>query len=183
MDFTAALKAAKRGGKNTVIPDIKCFSPKEGDLLSGRDPVELAKILIGSGAPVLSVVTEEENFGGSKRLLKDIASLGVPVLRKDFLKTGADIRETKALGASAVLLMYSCLDGDTAARSQPPEHIDGRGAARIARVFGISAVNEQLRDADPGKQLRQPLRRIRPELLSLPLPRVRDTADDLYPRL
>ncbi len=113
MDFTAALKAAKRGGKNTVIPDIKCFSPKEGDLLSGRDPVELAKILIGSGAPVLSVVTEEENFGGSKRLLKDIASLGVPVLRKDFLKTGADIRETKALGASAVLLMYSCLDGDT----------------------------------------------------------------------
>lgn len=110
MDFLTALKTAKQKGRNVVIPDIKCHSPKEGDLLSGRNPIDIAKALVDAGAPVLSVVTEEHHFKGNKRMLREIASLGVPVLRKDFLKTKADIHETKSLGASAVLLMYSCLD-------------------------------------------------------------------------
>lgn len=113
MDFLTALKTAKQRGRNVVIPDIKCYSPKEGDLLVGRNPIDIAKALLDAGAPVLSVVTEEHNFRGSKRMLQEIASLGVPVLRKDFLKTKADIHETKSLGAAAVLLMYSCLDDDT----------------------------------------------------------------------
>lgn len=113
MDFITALRAARQKERNVVIPDIKCYSPKEGDLLAGRNPMELASILVGAGAPVLSVVTEEHNFKGSKRMLQEIASLGVPVLRKDFLRTKADIHETKLLGASAVLLMYSCLDDVT----------------------------------------------------------------------
>ncbi len=113
MDLITALTAAKQKGKSVVIPDIKCRSPKEGDLLAGRNPAELAAILADAGAPALSVVTEEHNFNGSKRLLQEIASLGIPVLRKDFLKTKADIHETKTLGASAVLLMYSCLDEST----------------------------------------------------------------------
>lgn len=111
MDFIAALERAKQKGRNVVIPDVKCRSPKEGDLLAGRNPAEIAKALADAGAPVLSVVTEEKNFNGSKSLLSEVASLGLPVLRKDFIKTKADVRETKALGASAVLLMYSWLDG------------------------------------------------------------------------
>lgn len=113
MDFITALKAAKQKGRNVVIPDIKCYSPKEGDLLAGRNPRDIAETLVNAGAPVLSVVTEERNFKGSKHILQEIASLGVPVLRKDFLGTKADIHETKLLGASAVLLMYSCLNEGT----------------------------------------------------------------------
>lgn len=112
MSFLEALYRAKGKKQNIVIPDIKCVSPKDGDLMRGRNPVVVAKELIKAGAPVLSVVTEEKNFGGSTALLREIAALGVPVLRKDFLTTKEEIQETKELGASAVLLMYSCLEAE-----------------------------------------------------------------------
>ena len=98
--------------RNIIIPDIKCFSPKEGDLLKGRNPVELAKQLVNAGAPLLTVVTEEKEFKGSLKLLSEIvaATKGkVPVIRKDFIKTREDLIETKNAGAKGVLLMYSCL--------------------------------------------------------------------------
>ena len=60
--FSRAIALENARGFAAVIPDIKCFSPKEGDLLRGRDPVETAKYLVSQGAPLLSVVTERERF-------------------------------------------------------------------------------------------------------------------------
>lgn len=113
MKFLDALIKAKDKNCNIVIPDIKCFSPKEGDLMKGRDPSEYAKLLEEAGAPVLSVVTEEEEFHGSLDILKKIAEkVDVPILRKDFIHTKEDLIETKEYGASAILLMCSCLTRD-----------------------------------------------------------------------
>ncbi len=110
MDFLEALLRHDREKTNLVIPDIKCFSPKEGDLLRGRDPVALARALVSAGAPALSVVTEEREFHGSVELLKQIcAAVDVPVLRKDFVTGPDDLRQTAQAGASAILLMYSTL--------------------------------------------------------------------------
>ena len=110
MTFLEALKKAEGQGRIPVIADIKCRSPKEGDLLAGRDPVELAWQLAAAGAPVLSVVTEAKEFGGSPELLRRLSSeVPVPFLRKDFLSSRQDLIETKEAGASAVLLMYSTL--------------------------------------------------------------------------
>jgi indole-3-glycerol phosphate synthase len=109
--FSTALWDSYRSGKAAVIPDIKSRSPGEGDLLKGRDPVELAKALAGAGAPALSVVTEPEHFGGSPELLRRIASaVAVPVLRKDFIKTRGQLQESAELGAAAVLLIASMLE-------------------------------------------------------------------------
>ncbi len=111
--FAAAIRAENERGFVAVIPDIKCVSPKEGDLLRGRDPLLAAKALVEIGAPVLSVVTERERFGGSPALLRDIAqSAGVPVLRKDFIQSEKDLEETARLGASAVLLVLAMLSED-----------------------------------------------------------------------
>lgn len=111
MRFLEALKYAKKSSQNVVIPDIKCFSPKEGDLMKGRNPVDYALSLQKSGAPVLSVVTEEKEFHGSMEILKSIAAaVSVPILRKDFIHTVDDLRETIEAGASAILLMCSCLE-------------------------------------------------------------------------
>lgn len=111
MDFLNALINAKKRKQNIVIPDIKCYSPKEGDLMAGRNPVEYAKCLVRSGAPVLSVVTEEKEFHGSVKMLREIAdAVDVPILRKDFIHTREDLIETKESGASAILLMCSCLE-------------------------------------------------------------------------
>ncbi len=109
-DLLTALKARKTQGLIPVIPDIKCFSPKEGDLLRGRDPVAIAKELASAGACALSVVTESSAFHGSLELLRRIcAAVPVPVLRKDFVETKEDLQATKLAGASSILLMYSCL--------------------------------------------------------------------------
>ena len=110
MTFLEALKRAQMQGRIPVIADIKCRSPKEGDLLAGRDPVRLAGLLAEAGVPALSVVTEAKEFGGSLELLRRLASeVPVPFLRKDFLTTRQDLIETKEAGASAVLLMYATL--------------------------------------------------------------------------
>jgi indole-3-glycerol phosphate synthase len=109
--FSSAIISENKRGFAAVIPDIKCVSPKEGDLLQGRDPAETAKYLIDCGASVLSVVTEGRNFGGSNKLLADIArSTGAPVLRKDFITSAEQISETAELGAAAVLLICAVTD-------------------------------------------------------------------------
>jgi len=104
--FSSAITAENKLEYVAVIPDIKCNSPKVGDLLQGRNPVEIAKFLVGCGAPVLSVVTEHEQFGGSPKLLQDIAyNTNTPILRKDFITNEEMLVETAELGAAAVLLI------------------------------------------------------------------------------
>lgn len=108
---TTALWRQYRSGKIPVIPDIKCKSPGEGDLLFGRDPVEIAKSLAAAGAPVISVVTEKDHYGGSPALLQQIAqATSLPVLRKDFITTREQLLESVASGASGVLLIVAMLE-------------------------------------------------------------------------
>lgn len=108
---TTALWNQHRSGKIPVIPDIKCKSPGEGDLLMGRDPVVIAKSLEAAGAPVISVVTESEHYGGSPELLHQIAqATSIPILRKDFITTRKQLLESVDIGASGVLLIASMLE-------------------------------------------------------------------------
>jgi len=109
--FSSAVVAENGRGYVAVIPDIKRVSPKEGDLLRGRDPVDTAKYLVRCGAPVLSVVTERERFGGGPELLRAVVNAaGVPVLRKDFITNEEMLEETAQLGAAAVLLICAVTD-------------------------------------------------------------------------
>lgn len=106
--FSAALKVRAAEGFVPVIADLKPFSPKEGDLFRGRDAAEIARALKEAGAPALSVVTEPEHFHGSLSLLRDVVrATGLPVLRKDFIRSRRDLEETAAAGAAAILLIVS----------------------------------------------------------------------------
>ena len=109
--FSKALWNRYNAGQIPVIPDIKRRSPGEGDLLQGRNPAEFAQAMTTAGAPVLSVVTEAEHFGGSLELLQRIVrNTSVPVLRKDFINHPAQLQESVDSGASAVLLIASMLE-------------------------------------------------------------------------
>lgn len=109
--FSAALEAARAAGRAPLISEIKCRSPKEGDLMAGRDPVASARTMQAAGAACISVVTEPKNFGGSLELLAAVASaVSVPVLRKDFITDPDEVRRTRELGASCMLLMLAVLD-------------------------------------------------------------------------
>lgn len=108
---SSALWNKYHSGKVPVITDIKCKSPGEGDLLMGRDPVAIAKSLDAAGAPVISVVTESEHYGGSPELLyKIIQAVSAPVLRKDFVNSREQLVETVEIGASGILLIASMLE-------------------------------------------------------------------------
>ena len=106
MNFSNAIVTRKIQNIIPVIPDIKCISPKHGDLLRGRCPVESAQLLKEAGAPVMSVVTESKNFGGSLNLLHNIVeATNLPILRKDFITNTDDLKMSLDNGASAILLM------------------------------------------------------------------------------
>ena len=94
-----------------LIIDFKPVSPQYGDLFGGRDPLEVARRLERAGVLGLSVVTEAGHFGGSPGLLRAITgAVGLPVLRKDFIKTEDDLYETLDCGAKGVLLICAVTD-------------------------------------------------------------------------
>lgn len=94
----------------SVVADIKPRSPEHGDLLRGRNPVDIALQLEALGCPCLTNVTEYVHFGGSLAILRMICrAVKIPVLRKDFIKTGDDLKATQEAGAAGVLIGCSSL--------------------------------------------------------------------------
>ena len=110
MKLTQAIKRAKEKGRIPLIAEIKVRSPKEGDLLKGRDPVQIATEYIRGGACAVSVVTEPLYFDGNIEILKKIAAkVKAPILRKDFIKKREQVWESKQSGANALLLISAML--------------------------------------------------------------------------
>ncbi len=94
-----------------LIAEIKACSPSVGPMRP--ENVEEAPAAYGECTAVkaLSVLTNARHFGGSIERLGEIRALvSKPVLRKDFLLEEHQIREARAFGADAVLLMASVLD-------------------------------------------------------------------------
>jgi indole-3-glycerol phosphate synthase len=107
--FRAALTAPGL----SVIAEIKRRSPSKGDLAPDLDPAVLAKAYAEGGAAALSVLTDNEFFGGSPADLDAArATVDVPVLRKDFTVSELDVCDARVMGADAVLLIVSALSDD-----------------------------------------------------------------------
>ncbi len=106
--FRAALAARDR---LAVIAEIKRRSPSKGDLNIGLDPAGLAEAYEHGGASCLSVLTDDEHFGGSAAdLAAARAACSVPVLRKDFTVAELDVLDARLMGADCVLLIAAALD-------------------------------------------------------------------------
>jgi indole-3-glycerol phosphate synthase len=102
--------ALKKPGLS-VIAEVKRKSPSKGILSPSVDPVALARKYVAGGASAISVLTDEEGFGGTLQDLRAVveACPGTPVLRKDFIIDIRQIYETARTGAHAVLLIASLL--------------------------------------------------------------------------
>ncbi|MFM8654290.1 MAG: indole-3-glycerol phosphate synthase TrpC [Verrucomicrobiota bacterium] len=97
-------------GKVTVIAECKAASPTAGTIAEKYDPVAQAKLYEGGGAGAISVLTDQEFFKGCLEDMQKVrAAVRVPVLRKDFILTEAQVYESVAAGADAFLLIVAAL--------------------------------------------------------------------------
>jgi indole-3-glycerol phosphate synthase len=108
--FAARLRSDSTDGL-AVIAEVKRRSPSKGDLAPDLDPVVLASAYATGGATCLSVLTDEDFFGGSPDDLRTArAAVDLPVLRKDFTVGPRDVCDARIMGADAVLLIVAALD-------------------------------------------------------------------------
>ncbi len=97
----------------TVIAECKAASPTAGKISEKYDPVAQALLYEKGGAGAISVLTDRKFFQGSlDDLLAVRSEVKIPVLRKDFILTEAQVYESVASGADAFLLIVAALTDD-----------------------------------------------------------------------
>lgn len=116
----------------SVIAEIKRRSPSAGPLAEELDPAQVAGDYAAGGAACLSVLTDTDFFGGSPADLSEAREAsGLPVLRKDFVVSEADVCDTRLMGADAVLLIVAALSADELTR-----------LSALSRRLGLDALVE-----------------------------------------
>jgi indole-3-glycerol phosphate synthase len=106
-------EALSRTGSTNIIAEIKRQSPSKGVIREDFNHLEIARQYAEAGAAAMSVLTEEDFFGGSLNFLREIHErVEVPLLRKDFIIDEYQIYEAALSGASAILLITAILDDD-----------------------------------------------------------------------
>jgi indole-3-glycerol phosphate synthase len=94
----------------TLIAEIKKQSPSQGLICESFDPKDIAAIYKDAGVQTISVLTEEDFFGGSLRHISEVKScVDLPILRKDFILEPYQVYESRFFGADAILLIADLL--------------------------------------------------------------------------
>lgn len=129
--FTGAIVETSRDHL-AVIAEIKRRSPSKGDLNVSLDPATIATSYEIGGATCMSVLTDEKYFGGSVNdLIVARRASRLPVLRKDFTVSVADVCDTRIMGADCVLLIAAALSVASLAELY-----------RVAKDIGLDALVE-----------------------------------------
>jgi indole-3-glycerol phosphate synthase len=96
-----------------IIAEVKRRSPSKGMIREDFDVKAIVQGYASAGASAISVLAEEDFFGGSLDDLKAARSqTGLPLLRKDFIIDEYQLYESVSAGADAVLLIVAILDSD-----------------------------------------------------------------------
>jgi len=129
IDFKSALQ---KENQVSVIAEVKKGSPSKGVIRENFDPLDIALRYEEGGASAISVLTDKPFFMGDLEYLNTISKrVQIPLLRKDFIIDPFQIKEARAYGADAVLIIVAITDG-----SQLNELLDA------AKEFELSALVE-----------------------------------------
>ena len=105
-----------------IIAEFKRKSPSKGWIKEGAE-ISIAAQYEHAGAAGVSILTDDEFFGGSTEDLVDVRKmLSIPILRKDFIIDEFQLRESKAFGADVILLIAACLSKEEVKRFAMAAH-------------------------------------------------------------
>ncbi len=115
-----------------IIAEFKRRSPSKGDINTRADAATVTKGYADAGASGLSILTDEQFFGGSSAdLIAGREANQIPVLRKDFIVHDYQVYEARAIGADVILLIAECLEADQL-----------RSLAKTAKSLGLEVLME-----------------------------------------
>lgn len=137
------------GSNVKVIAEVKRRSPSKGWINEDLDPAALALEYQRGGASAISVLTDEEFFGGSTDDLVAVhQTVSLPLLRKDFTVSANDVLDAAAMGASTVLLIVAAL-GD----EELELFLRVAGESGLDALVEVHDVDEARRAVDAGSRI------------------------------
>lgn len=105
-----SLKQSLASSPTGIIAEFKRRSPSKGWIAPQADPAVIVPGYEKAGASGISVLTDQEFFGGSLKDLQTIRPLvQLPVLRKDFIISPYQLYQAKVTGVDVVLLIAADL--------------------------------------------------------------------------
>jgi indole-3-glycerol phosphate synthase len=133
---------ALRSAPPALIAEYKRSSPSAG-AISEPDVASQARAYEEGGAAAISVLTEPTRFDGALADLRAVRlAVSLPVLRKDFLVHPAQVIQSRAAGADAVLLIAAALS-----------ELELKGMLAVADDLGLDALVETHSEEDLAKAL------------------------------
>jgi indole-3-glycerol phosphate synthase len=149
-DFRGLRSALRRAdGKTAVLAEVKKASPSAGIIAASFDPLKIALDYEKAGADGISVLTDEQFFGGKIEYLAQIREkVSCPILRKDFILEEVQILQSAAAGADAILLIVAALS--------QPELLELRDTAtkcQLDAVIEVHTFDEMERAIDAGAEI------------------------------
>jgi indole-3-glycerol phosphate synthase len=118
--------------KTGIIAEFKRQSPSKGVINAAIRPEQMVKWYENAGASAVSVLTDQDFFGGNENdLLVARQTVDLPILRKDFIIDEYQILEAKSIGADIILLIAAILE---------PKEI--KALTAVAKNLGLSVLLE-----------------------------------------
>jgi indole-3-glycerol phosphate synthase len=107
---TLSLKESlEKGNRTGIIAEFKRRSPSKGIINNEVNVIDVTTAYYENGASALSVLTDENFFGGSNEDLIEARINDIPILRKEFIIDEYQLFEAKSIGADVILLIAACL--------------------------------------------------------------------------